>query len=192
MRIEKVRSKKLRREFQIPGIQYLISSIQYPLSSIHSHHLTSHPTMNTSSSGLKILASLFLLLFPFCLQAQPSNPWTHNQLIEPATLAAMLKQPEAKRPLILDIGPAGVIRGAKEIGPAHEKEGMAKLQQELSAVPKDRVVVIYCGCCPFEKCPNIRPAFAKLKSLGYKNARLLDLSHNLKKDWIDKGYPVTQ
>lgn len=146
--------------------------------------------MKIPASRFTSMTVLFLLLLPLGLEAQPSNPWTAKQLVEPATLAVMLKLPEAKRPLILDIGPAGVIKGATEIGPAHEKEGMQKLKQELSAVPKDRVIVIYCGCCPFEKCPNIRPAFAELKRLGFKNARLLNLPHNLKTDWIDKGYPL--
>jgi hypothetical protein len=51
-------------------------------------------------------------------------------------------------------------------------------------------VVIYCGCCPFAKCPNVRPAFSTLLGMGFKNPRLLNLSHNLKADWIDKGYPL--
>jgi hypothetical protein len=51
-------------------------------------------------------------------------------------------------------------------------------------------VIIYCGCCPFDKCPNIRPAFAALKEMGFKNARLLDLPKNIKADWLDKNYPA--
>jgi hypothetical protein len=36
----------------------------------------------------------------------------------------------------------------------------------------------------------VRPAFKLLNDLQFTNAKLLDLSHNLKADWIDKGYPV--
>jgi hypothetical protein len=27
--------------------------------------------------------------------------------------------------------------------------------------------------------------------MGFTNQKLLDLSYNLKADWLDKGYPVT-
>jgi hypothetical protein len=60
----------------------------------------------------------------------------------------------------------------------------------LSTLPKDANIVIYCGCCPFVKCPNIRPAFTLLNKMGFKKHKLLNLSHNVKTDWIDKGYPV--
>jgi hypothetical protein len=49
---------------------------------------------------------------------------------------------------------------------------------------------VYCGCCPFEKCPNIRPAFNLMKAMGFSNGKLLNLPTNLKQNWIAKGYPV--
>jgi hypothetical protein len=52
------------------------------------------------------------------------------------------------------------------------------------------MVVIYCGCCPFRNCPNIRPAFNLLKEKGYTKPRLLNLKQNLKVDWTDYGYPM--
>jgi len=52
--------------------------------------------------------------------------------------------------------------------------------------------VIYCGCCPFEHCPNVRPAFQLLNEMKFTNQKLLNLSTNLKTDWIDKGYPVAK
>jgi len=64
------------------------------------------------------------------------------------------------------------------------------LQQQLAKLPKDKEIVIYCGCCPFSRCPNARPAFALLQKLKFKNAKLLNLPNNLKVDWINKGYPL--
>ena len=52
-------------------------------------------------------------------------------------------------------------------------------------------IVIYCGCCPFEHCPNIRPAFNLLNEMGFTNQKLLSLQKNIKADCIDKGYPVS-
>lgn len=122
--------------------------------------------------------------------AQQHDPWKKSQLIEPAALAATLRNAQAPQPLIIDVGPAGVIENARTTGSAHEKEGMQKLTRLLKDVPRSREVVIYCGCCPFAKCANVRPAFQALLDMGFRNPRLLDLSHNLKADWIDKGYPL--
>ncbi len=67
---------------------------------------------------------------------------------------------------------------------------LLKWKNELQKLPRNTDIVIYCGCCPFEHCPNIRPAFKLLNDMGFTNQKLLNLSHNLKADWIDKGYPI--
>lgn len=123
--------------------------------------------------------------------AQQKDPWQASDLVQPADMAAALKLPESKRPLLIDVGPAGRIQGSLKAGPAHESAGMARLKTLLAHIPKSREVVVYCGCCPFTKCPNIRPAFRTLKEMGFEHPRLLNLSHNLKADWIDKGYPLS-
>lgn len=133
--------------------------------------------------------ALLSIMFLSC-KAQQQDVWTKAQLIEPATLAKQLSLPEGQKPVVIDVGPAGVIKGAWEAGPAEEKENIARIDKLLRNVPKNKEVVIYCGCCPFAKCPNVRPAFKELQKLGFKNPRLLNLSHNLKADWIDKGYPL--
>jgi thiosulfate/3-mercaptopyruvate sulfurtransferase len=71
-----------------------------------------------------------------------------------------------------------------------EKENMDKLKKELGGLLKETNVVVYCGCCPFEHCPNVRPAIDVLKEMKFTNYRLLNLPHNIKTDWIDKGYPT--
>ncbi|MBX6379466.1 MAG: rhodanese-like domain-containing protein [Thermoflavifilum aggregans] len=138
--------------------------------------------------SLALIGSLWI---SSCGQSASQEPWTDAELLSPDTLAAWLRHPEqSPHPIILDVGPAGVIPGARELGPAHEAEGMAHLKSTLSQLPKNSLVVIYCGCCPFSKCPNVRPAFRLVKQMGFTHARLLNLSDNLKKDWIDKGYPI--
>jgi thiosulfate/3-mercaptopyruvate sulfurtransferase len=117
-----------------------------------------------------------------------SEPWTQDQLMEPSQLAQMIN--ESKAPIILDIGFFGGIKNSIRIGPAKDKENVEKLRQFLNAQPKDANIVIYCGCCPFKDCPNIRPAFNVLKDMGFTNSKLLNLPHNLKTDWRDKGYPM--
>ncbi len=118
-----------------------------------------------------------------------SEPWKPEQLMEPSVLASKLASPE-KHPLIFDIGPSGIIKEAVEIGPGQEKNNIDKLKLALSKQDRSREVVIYCGCCPFKNCPNIRPAFEALNEAGFKNSYLLNLSQNLRVDWIAKGYPM--
>ena len=110
--------------------------------------------------------------------------------MEPADLAKMIQSKAANTPVIFNIGPAGKITGSVYIGAAHDAENIAALKKQLEKLPKNTSVVIYCGCCPFEPCPNVRPAFKLLNEMGFTNHKLLNLSHNLKVDWIDKGYPV--
>jgi thiosulfate/3-mercaptopyruvate sulfurtransferase len=136
------------------------------------------------------LAGMMLFFIVTCFAQQQADTWTANQLMEPSALAAIMNNPQASQPVILDVGPAGVIKGAKVMGPAHEKNGMNALKKELSQLPKNTFLVIYCGCCPFTHCPNIRPAFSLVNKMGFTNAHLLDLKDNLKEDWIDKGYPL--
>ncbi|MBD1395104.1 rhodanese-like domain-containing protein [Mucilaginibacter glaciei] len=117
-------------------------------------------------------------------------PWTERELMEPALLAANIKENPAKLPLILNIGAVEDIKGAKHIGAADETENLKALKAMVVTLPKNRDIVIYCGCCPFTKCPNIRPAFQELKKMGFTHIKLLNLPVNLQTNWIAKGYPL--
>ena len=137
------------------------------------------------------LVSLIIFLLLGSVSGQTSSkPWTEDQLQDPEGLANILRSPAAKPPAIFNIGPMENIKGAIFIGPTKDKNNLAKLKQALSAVPKDKTVIIYCGCCPFRVCPNIRPAFALLKEMKFTRPKLLNLEHNLKTNWIDPGFPM--
>ncbi|HEY4149447.1 MAG TPA: rhodanese-like domain-containing protein, partial [Chitinophagaceae bacterium] len=82
--------------------------------------------------------------------------------------------------------------GSIDIGPARDKDNLDKLKKQLLALPKDADIIIYCGCCPFEHCPNVRPAFSLLNEMQFTHHKLLNLEHNIKIDWISKGYPVVK
>jgi thiosulfate/3-mercaptopyruvate sulfurtransferase len=118
------------------------------------------------------------------------DPWNVFQLMEPKALVDIITDPTQKQPLVISIGPAGLIKGAIEANPAKDKENLTQLRERLSKEPKDKQIVLYCGCCPFKDCPNIRPAFSLLNDMGFKNHKLLNLPTNLKVNWIDKGYPM--
>lgn len=125
--------------------------------------------------------------------ASPANsdPWTAQQLLDPAELARVLNNPKAKQPVIYSIGMEPIIKGSIDIGPVMMKGNLDLLKQKLQKLPKNTEVVIYCGCCPFSRCPNIRPAMQLMKDMQFTNYKLLNLPDNIKVDWIDKNYPVS-
>ena len=141
-----------------------------------------------------ILHSLVLATILFsAINSHAQNPenWTASQLMEPADLAQTISQ-KKDVPVIISIGPGALVPNSIAIGPVNNKEGLEKFILQVKKLPKQTKIVVYCGCCPFEHCPNIRPAMEVLKGMKFTHAYLLNLPHNIKIDWIDKGYPVAQ
>jgi len=112
-------------------------------------------------------------------------------LIQPSELAAHL----STKPAIFHVGP-GVLYRSKHIpgsvyaGFASRPDGLDGLKAAVAKLPHDREIVIYCGCCPWDKCPNIKPAMALLQQMGFTHVKALYVADSFKTDWIDKGYPV--
>lgn len=119
-----------------------------------------------------------------------AEPWKESQLLAPAALAKAISDPTAHKPLIFSVGPGADIKGSIEIGPAQDAANLQKLRSALSKIDRNEEVVLVCGCCPFTNCPNIRPAFNLLNDMNFTRHKLLNLPHNLKVDWISKGYPM--
>ena len=150
--------------------------------------------------NVKIRYTLFLasalilsaLAFIGFKKHQKEEPWTQAQLLDPFDLAKTLNNSKASELYIYSIGPGATIKSSIDIGPAQNKENLNKLKEQLSKLPKDANIVVYCGCCPFEHCPNIRPAFTLLNEMKFTNQKLLNLRHNIKVDWIDKSFPVNK
>jgi thiosulfate/3-mercaptopyruvate sulfurtransferase len=141
--------------------------------------------------ALKTVATLlFVVVACFSFAQNPVN-WTKEQLLEPAQLAQIIQKNEVA-PIVYSIGPGAVIKNSINIGSVKEPANMQEFKKQLSKLPKDASIVVYCGCCPFEHCPNVRPAVAALNEMKFTNYKLLNLSHNVKTDWLDKGYPAAQ
>lgn len=122
-------------------------------------------------------------------------PWRASQIITPAELAKEITLPKGKRPLIICVGfdalyRGGHIPGALCKGPARDASGIEQLRAWARSIPKDTLVVIYCGCCPFVRCPNVRPAFETLRAEGLTHVQVLDIEDTFVKDWTQKGYPT--
>ena len=136
---------------------------------------------------------LLMLLIGFANQLTAQNftdPWTPQQLMNTKTLADRIVQNKMKNTVVVNIGPDAVIKNSYNAGVGSDSKNIERLQTYLKNISKDKEIVLYCGCCPFEKCPNVRPAFKAVIAAGYKNAKLLNIPKNIKIDWIDNGYPV--
>jgi hypothetical protein len=123
----------------------------------------------------------------------PSDPWTAAQTVTPSALAAELKQ--AHPPAVVYVGVHTLylgahVPGATFHGPGSTAKGIAELKSYAEKLPRDSELVLYCGCCPLERCPNIRPAFSALKEMGFTHLRVLILPTSFAADWVEKGYPV--
>jgi len=127
---------------------------------------------------------------PTATELQPDN----RELIRPDDLAKSLQSSTAK-PAIFNVGPRLIyvqahIPGAEFIGPTSSPQGLETLRTHAASLPRNSLLVIYCGCCPWEHCPNIRPAYKELKQMGFTRLKVLYLPNSFGTDWVEKGYPV--
>src|SRR5450432_75586 len=116
-------------------------------------------------------------------------------LVQPKDLAAHLEAHLDAKPAIFQVGPNVLYRskhipGAVYAGPGSKPEGLAMLKSAAANLPRTREIAIYCGCCPWDRCPNVKPAMEVLKQMGFTKVKALYLENNFASDWIDKGYPV--
>ena len=146
------------------------------------------PTRSSAAVFFSLVA-----LFPLAHAQNTPNPWSASQTVKPGDLLKELSDPE-KAPTVLFVGfqrlyTAGHVKGAQYHGSGGNAEGLAQIKSWAQSQPRSTNLIIYCGCCPMERCPNIRPAFAALRDLGFTKLRVLDLPTSFEVDWADKGFP---
>ena len=132
------------------------------------------------------------LLATLCFAQDGADPWPKANLLEPAALARELQS--AKPPIVLGVAFPVLYRTkhilhAIDAGPGSKPEGIEALKKAVEGLSKDADLVIYCGCCPMEKCPNVRPPYRVLKEMGFTRVRVLRIPTNMQADWYSKDYP---
>jgi thiosulfate/3-mercaptopyruvate sulfurtransferase len=135
---------------------------------------------------------LFALLATICFCQDGSDPWSKADLLETDALAQAIQS--ANPPVVVAV-PFAVLYRSKHIlhaidgGAGSKPEGIETLKKAVASLSKDADIVVYCGCCPMVKCPNIRPAYRTLKEMGFTHVRVLNIPTNMHTDWYSKNYP---
>ncbi len=117
--------------------------------------------------------------------------------IQPSELAELLLSHKGDKPLVIQVGfrvlyEQAHIPGSEYIGPATDEKALSRLRARVQALPHGAPIVLYCGCCPWSRCPNVKPAYASLLAMGFENVKVLWIADNFGADWADKGYPVAK
>lgn len=133
---------------------------------------------------------------PSTSTGDPQTPWEPSETIDAATLAKALSKSNAPNPPVIacvgfhTLYEGAHIRGASFHGAASTPQGLADLKKWADSLPRKSDIVIYCGCCPFAHCPNVRPAFIALREMGFTHLRVLTIPHDFATDWVQPGYPI--
>ena len=168
--------------------------------------------MKNYSFRFSLTACLLALFCVFCAKthAQRTSPAVQAaltssadaaiptaQLLQPAELMQILHASNGEKPLILQVGShvfyaEAHIPGSEYVGAGGQDSGLQALRERVRGLERSRFLVIYCGCCPWNKCPNIRPAYQQLSSLGFTRVKALYFADNFGTNWVAKGYPVAK
>lgn len=129
-----------------------------------------------------VLAALLVLSFTYPVE----------KLLAPAKLAEVIKDPKTPKPMIINVGPSPMIKGAKYVGVAEDPANKERLKGMVKDLPKNKEIVLYCGCCKLEDCWNIHEADKIMTSMGFTNYKILNMPEDFTVDWHSKGYPLEQ
>jgi rhodanese-related sulfurtransferase len=119
------------------------------------------------------------------------------RLIQPEELVRALQSAKGDKPVVIQVGSHVLysqahIPGSEYIGPASSEGGLQQLRKRVETLPRNKSIILYCGCCPWSHCPNVKPADDALRALGFTNVKVLYIANNFGTDWVDKGYPVAK
>jgi len=143
---------------------------------------------------LTLISLAFLISTALAFQA---SQIATSHLINPDDLLKILQSPKSDKPLLIHVGSHVLytqahIPGSEYIGPASDSSALQRLRARVEPLPRNKFIVVYCGCCPWTHCPNMKPADDALRAMGFTNVKSLYLANNFGTDWVDKGYPVAK
>ena len=146
-------------------------------------------------TGRHMLAVLVVCSFSSAMLLGQATSLPSSQLTNPEELIKILKASTGEKPLMLQVGSRVLfeqahIPGSEYVGSASNEAGLQTLRHRIDSVPRSKSIVLYCGCCPWSRCPNVKPAVDAVRAMGFSNVKVLYIANNFGADWVDKGYPV--
>ena len=156
------------------------------------------PSVRTRFPGVRACTGALLLAaaLAFAAPAPAAGPasWDDAKRISIDELARLLKDPSAAKPEMFHVGfrvlfVQAHIPGSRFAGPGASPAGLETLRKAVAAAPKSKTIVLYCGCCPWEKCPNMEQPWRLLVAAGFTDVRVLYIPTNFGRDWVGKGLP---
>ncbi len=143
------------------------------------------------------LLTLGLIAFAVVAFALQASLIPSTRLINPEDLVKVLQSSKGEKPLLIQVGSHVLysqahIPGSEYIGPANSDAAVQQLRKRVESLPRNKFILIYCGCCPWGHCPNVKPADDALLAMGFTNVKVLYIANNFGTDWVDKGYPVAK
>ncbi len=77
-------------------------------------------------------------------------------------------------------------------GPGSTPAGLELLRKRVASLQHKQLIVLYCGCCPWDKCPNAKPAYDALHAMGFTNVKVVHIATDFGTNWVNAGLPVTK
>ena len=153
--------------------------------------------MNRGLRLIHILLSSAILVGCIAQALGQASSIPASRLINPEDLVKLLSAPVKEKPLVIQVGSHVLysqahIPGSEYIGPASTEAGLQQLQHRAARLPRAKQIILYCGCCPWSHCPNVKPADDALRTMGFTNVKILYISDNFGTNWVDKGYPTAK
>jgi len=140
------------------------------------------------------LAAASLMALPVAGQATAIPA---SRQITPEDLVKLLQSSPEQKPLMIQVGSHVLytqahIPGSEYLGPASSEAGLQLLRKRVAMLRRTQFIVLYCGCCPWDHCPNVKPAVDALQKMGFRNVKVLYIGENFGSDWVNKGYPTAK
>jgi len=83
------------------------------------------------------------------------------------------------------------VKGSVYAGPASKPEGLDALKKAVAGQPRMREIILYCGCCPWDKMPEHPPGLHLAARHGLHKCQSDDgPDQPQKQTGSNKGYPT--
>ena len=153
------------------------------------------PMKTVFIKGIMIAVGAVSLMLLQAAGQATAIPTSHQ--ITPEELVKLLQSSAKQQPLMIQVGSHVLytqahIPRSEYIGPASSESGLQQLRKRVESLPRTKFILLYCGCCPWSHCPNVKPAHDALRSMGFSNVKVLYIADNFGANWVDEGYPTSK